>query len=115
MEGAKDEMALEEAEIHAETLQVRGETAAKIVEKICEKLEARGGQTPEEKEVVLLTDFDAEGERKERELKQALRERGVRISEPLRKAVKTLFGIRTVEQLPSALEKLGKKIGQNRD
>lgn len=103
VEGDKDEKALRNVGVRARVVKVRGLSVEKVVEKIVE--ESNG------KRVVLLVDFDREGKRKEKELKQALAELGFSAGDSVRKNFRELFRINTVEQLPYALQRIEKEIG----
>ena len=102
VEGVHDQKALAKAGVKAETVAVGANRLEDAIKKIGAK--ALG------KRVVLLTDFDAEGKRKEKELREALHSHGVRVDAITRRKVKRLFPISTIEQLPYALEKLEEEL-----
>ncbi|MGC8851345.1 MAG: toprim domain-containing protein [Candidatus Micrarchaeia archaeon] len=60
--------------------------------------------------VVLLTDFDLEGERKAAELKELLSLEGVRVDDRLRRDFRRLFGVRCVEEVGTAFERLQEEL-----
>lgn len=101
VEGKNDAGALAEAGVQCACVLVRGLKPERVVEKIFAQ---------EREKIVLLTDFDEEGERKEKELKRALAEAGLRPDDALRKKFRQLFRVNTVEQLPFALRRLEREI-----
>lgn len=102
VEGKNDAQALAEAGVQCNCVLVGGLKPEKVVEKIVAQ---------EREMIVLLTDFDDEGERKEKQLKRALAEAGLKADDGLRRKFRQLFRINTVEQLPFALRRLEKEIG----
>lgn len=58
------------------------------------------------KNVVILTDFDRGGDVKKEIISSKLIERGIYENYELRRKFKLLFGIITIEEVPSAFEKL---------
>lgn len=108
VEGKNDAEALAEAGVQCACVLMAGLKPEKVVEKIIgqgnEKIVAQ-----QREQIVLLTDFDDEGERKEKELKRALAEAGLKADDGLRRKFRRLFGINTVEQLPFALRRLEKE------
>ncbi len=61
--------------------------------------------------VVILTDYDSEGERKAAALEELLLAQPVKLDRGLRLRVKAVFGARTIEELPSSLERVKEEIG----
>ncbi len=59
-----------------------------------------------QKDAVILTDFDREGEVKKELISSVLIERGIREHDELRRKFKLIFGVKTIEDVPSAFEKL---------
>jgi|GEM_PF-1396514 len=92
VEGKHDEQALRKAGLHCQIVLVMGRTTQLVIEKL-----------PQNGNIILLTDFDEEGRRKEKDLKQALAQNGLKADEAARKNFRQLFRINTVEQLPYAL------------
>ena len=70
------------------------------------------GLVGKEGQVVLLFDFDQEGERKEKEYRELLYAAGIEVDLTLRKAFKAIFGVRTIESAPTALERILKEINK---
>lgn len=105
VEGAHDRDALDCLGIDAK---IAPEPAWRFVERHQDSLKG--------KEVVLLFDFDAEGVRKVHAFTEALFGAGITPRQDLRARVRRVFGVRTVEELPSRLEQIrtkGEKNGKN--
>lgn len=102
VEGKRDSLALQQAGIECRTLEV----AARGLQETIKKIGARALG----KRVVLLTDFDEEGKRLEKELRESLLSHGVKVEQGTRKNFRQLFRVNTVEQLPFALERLGQEL-----
>ncbi|HLD75788.1 MAG TPA: toprim domain-containing protein [Candidatus Norongarragalinales archaeon] len=98
VEGAHDRNALKSLGIEAT---IAFEPSWRFVERHQESLR--------KKEVVLLFDFDAEGIRKTHAFTEALFGAGITPRQELRSRVRSLFGVRTVEEIPARLEKIQTK------
>ncbi|MFH1106832.1 MAG: hypothetical protein V1787_02965 [Candidatus Micrarchaeota archaeon] len=95
VEGKNDERALREVGITAATVRAAGRT-----EKILEKATAIAAAG--NKKIVLLFDYDAEGRRKMTFFEEAFFNAGGRASVVEWRRLRELFGLRTVEDLPTA-------------
>lgn len=93
VEGKRDEQALRRVGVTSKII-LFGRSAAQTLR-----------QVESDCNVLLLYDFDEEGERKERQLREMLSP-FARVDSTLRKKFRSLFGCRTIEQLPSALRRL---------
>lgn len=60
------------------------------------------------KNAVILTDFDKEGEVKRKIISSVLLERNIIENEELRRKFKQIFGVKTIEEIPSIFEKITK-------
>ncbi len=105
VEGKRDQLALQKAGIQCLSVAVAGRKLEETIKKI--------GALALGKRVVLLTDFDEEGKRKEKELREALLHQGVKADIATRRNFRHLFRLSTVEQLPFALERLEKEVAGN--
>ncbi len=65
--------------------------------------------------VVLLFDFDEEGKRKAALFEERLSSEPVRINRHLRHTVRMLFGIRSIEELPTAHARVLQEIAESRE
>ena len=61
--------------------------------------------------VLLLFDFDPEGKRKAAEYEEILAASGFAVDRQGRKAFRALFRLRTLEELPHAMQEVEKEIG----
>jgi len=95
VEGKKDEKALRKAGVTSKIV-LFGKSAQSVVGAVA--ADCRNA-------VLLLYDFDEEGERKEKLLRELLAPFAT-VDGNLRKKFRQMFGCRTIEQLPSALKKL---------
>lgn len=59
-----------------------------------------------EKDAVILTDFDEEGEVKKNIISSVLLEKGMVEHDEYRRKFKLLFGVKTIEEVPPVFEKL---------
>ncbi|PIT85300.1 hypothetical protein COU36_04030 [Candidatus Micrarchaeota archaeon CG10_big_fil_rev_8_21_14_0_10_59_7] len=98
VEGKRDEAALRAAGVTAPIVLAGGRKA----ERVAEEAEAFG------KPVALLFDWDGEGERKTREYSELMG-----ADTRLRKKMKRLLGLRTVEELGFRLSEFEKKVNEN--
>lgn len=105
VEGKRDVLALQKAGVKCTTIAVAGKKLEDAIKKI--------GALALGKRVVLLTDFDGEGKRLEKELRTALLSHGVKADSATRSNFRQLFRINTVEQLPFALERLEQELANN--
>jgi 5S rRNA maturation endonuclease (ribonuclease M5) len=99
VEGKKDETALKEIGVTSEILHFAG-SPSNFVERLRASLES------ETQRVVLLLDYDEEGERKAGFLREVLSGEGFRLRNELRTLLKRLLGVRTIEEVPSAWRRL---------
>ncbi|MFH0973447.1 MAG: toprim domain-containing protein [Candidatus Micrarchaeota archaeon] len=111
VEGKRDERALRETLAPtAETVKAGGRSADAVARRAIEAVEEENKEEKEDKEkrkrIVVLTDFDAEGERRAAEITEALVAEGVAPDASLRRNFARLFGVRCVEAAPTALERL---------
>ncbi|MBI3588045.1 hypothetical protein HY995_04805 [Candidatus Micrarchaeota archaeon] len=98
VEGRRDEEALARLEIGAVACSSR-------------KPSSIAGGVAAGKKVVLLFDFDAEGERKNEQFARALQEEhGLEVDRNARRAFKALFGVKTIEEAPWAHQRLIEEI-----
>ncbi len=102
VEGKKDIGAISGAGISARVMAVSNRKPDSFAELIS------GGATGP---VLLLFDFDVEGRRKAAEYETALIGRGVPVDRQGRKAFRTLFRLRTIEELPHAMLEVELEIG----
>ncbi|MEK6924055.1 MAG: toprim domain-containing protein [Candidatus Micrarchaeota archaeon] len=105
VEGKRDEQALASVGVATQVVKFSGKPG-KIAETAAEAAAGR--------RVVLLYDFDDEGERKAAEMLELLQPIAA-VDRQLRKRFKQLFGCRTVEQLPHAIERLRKDINERKN
>ncbi|NYZ78240.1 toprim domain-containing protein [Candidatus Micrarchaeota archaeon] len=101
VEGKRDVAALREAKV-AEARIVQAVGSAERVANLVAEIAAQTGCS----RVVLLTDFDVEGKRRNAELSEALLAEGISANAVLRREFKRLFRVNRVEQLGFALERL---------
>ena len=119
VEGKRDERALRESGLapNAETVKCGGKNAFATARQALENKE-KDETNETKKRIVVLTDFDAEGERRAAEINEALASEGNASDASVRRDFRRLLGARCVEDAPSALERLEdeleKKIGKNR-
>lgn len=102
VEGLHDERALREIGVSAPI--VKANQRADLVAQ-------RAMEVADNREAVLLFDFDHEGERKMRECQSELRSLGVKCDSQSRVHLQWLTGIKHIEELPSALQELHKRFG----
>lgn len=116
VEGKRDERALRETLAPtAETVKAGGRSADAVARRAVEAFDdgrkKTGGELTAEKtaeqKIVVLTDFDAEGERHASEITDALNALGVAPDASLRRNFVRLLGVKCVEDAPTALERLG--------
>jgi 5S rRNA maturation endonuclease (ribonuclease M5) len=101
VEGKRDVAALREAGVgNARMVQAVG--SAERVANLVAKIALQTGR----KRVVVLTDFDVEGKRRNAELEEALLAEGISANAVLRREFKRLFRVNRVEQIGFALERL---------
>jgi 5S rRNA maturation endonuclease (ribonuclease M5) len=91
VEGKKDKVALEKLRF-GNILAISGKSNEKIIETIITK---RAGH------VVILTDFDKEGEKKHKELKRLFEKEGIKIDFTVRDNFKRTFKVRKIEEATS--------------
>lgn len=60
------------------------------------------------KNAVILTDFDEQGEVKRKIISSILLERSIIENDELRRKFKHIFGVKTIEEIPSIFEKITK-------
>ncbi len=101
IEGKRDERALRETGFapNAKTVKCGGKNADATARQAAEKRE--DGQR-----VVVLTDFDEEGERRASEITESLNALGEAPDASLRRNFRRLLGTRCVEETPCALARL---------
>ena len=112
IEGKRDERALRETLAPTtEVVKAGGRSADAVARRAIEAVEEENKAEKEEKNgrtnrnrIVVLTDFDAEGERRAVEINEALVAEGVAPDASLRRNFARLFGVRCVECVPCALE-----------
>ena len=92
VEGKHDVAALEELGVRAQFVCAHG-VPLRLVEKHVATCQKNG--------CVLLFDFDNEGKRKNSVFTELLQSLGVNPLQPIRTRIKRVFGVQTVEQLPS--------------
>jgi 5S rRNA maturation endonuclease (ribonuclease M5) len=97
VEGPKDAKALEITGCCTSTVMCGG----RRLEVVAENAAKQSNGMP----VLVLTDFDSEGERKAGVLETLLAAQPVKVDRQLRKRFRAVFGIRTIEELPAALER----------
>lgn len=103
VEGARDERALREIGVSSKIFHAVG-SPSKLVERIlgCPGSRAR--------RVVLLLDYDQEGERKARFFSEVLAGEGLRVDLDSRRLLRRLLGVRIVEEIPGAWRELIEEI-----
>ncbi len=114
IEGKRDERALRETLAPAaKAVKAGGRSADAVARRAIEAVEEENKEEKEEKKgrkdrnrIVVLTDFDEEGERRAAEITEALAAEGVAPDASLRRNFARLFGVRCVEAAPTALERL---------
>lgn len=99
VEGKRDERALQEIGVRAKIIRAAG-SPERVVSRA--RNEARASSAL----VALLFDFDEEGTRKTRFFEEAFLSEGIRVDSLLRKRVKQLFRVNTIEDLPFQYRKL---------
>jgi len=87
VEGKKDKKAFNSFGIF-DVFDISGKTLERLVESL-----------KKDKKYVILTDFDEEGERKNKEIRNILEKNKFKIDSQLRKIVKNSFGISKIEEL----------------
>lgn len=97
LEGPKDALALEQVTAGATTVLCGGLRLPVVAEKAAKQADGMP--------VLILTDFDTEGRRKAGELETLLAAQPVAVDRQLRKRFRAAFGVRTVEELPGALQR----------
>jgi 5S rRNA maturation endonuclease (ribonuclease M5) len=100
VEGKKDRKALEQFGFK-KILEISGKSLECLIEKL-----------KDEKSVVIMTDFDEEGEKKLSQLITFLRKYGVNVDTLLRKKFKSLFKIQKFEEL-SSINKITESLGDD--
>ncbi|MFH0971972.1 MAG: toprim domain-containing protein [Candidatus Micrarchaeota archaeon] len=98
VEGKNDLEALKELGIMGNVITATGKNE-QIVQRALSILESN-------QKLILLFDFDSEGERKTKFFRELFLNEGASADVEARKKVRMLFGIKTIEELPSAYAKL---------
>ncbi len=93
VEGKRDVIALEKIGVRTNVF---------TYEKFIRDKQIRG------KNAVILTDFDRGGETKKELISSALIEREITENDELRRKFKQIFGVKTIEDIPSIFEKITK-------
>lgn len=91
VEGKRDKVVLSDLG-WAPVLTISGKT----LENVADEVEEEGAR-----KVVILTDFDREGERKHKKLRKILERRKIRTDYYIRKKFKSLFEVHKIEELSS--------------
>ena len=100
VEGKKDRKALEPFGVK-KILEISGKSLEDIIDKL-----------KDEKSVIIMTDFDEEGEKKLSQLITFLTKYGIKADTSLRKKFKSLFKIQKFEEL-SSITKITKSLGDD--
>jgi len=105
VEGKRDAAALEEIGVKTEVIEAAGRKPERVVFLALKQLRPR-------QKLVLLLDYDAEGERKNREFTELLCAEGVVPDVRQRQNFRRLLGARRVEESVAALNKLEKELSE---
>ncbi|MEM0475377.1 MAG: hypothetical protein QW343_01120 [Candidatus Norongarragalinales archaeon] len=102
IEGKRDERALRESGLapSAQVVKAGGRNAGAVARRALE------AKKSDEQKIVVLTDFDEEGERRASEIREALNAEGAAPDAALRRNFARLFGVACVEDAPAALARL---------
>lgn len=106
VEGKHDSNALKVMGVSTEIVSAVGRT-----ERIVES--SKKASEMAEKKIALLFDFDAEGERKTSFFEEVFFRHDVNVDVRLRKEVRRLFRVRTIEELAGAYERMQEEIGES--
>lgn len=101
VEGKNDFKAMREAGIVGEIIQANGKTEV-IIKKVKEKIH--------ENDVVLLFDFDSEGERKTKYFSELFFSEDIKVNCNLRKALRSLLGFKTFEEFALKKQEFERKL-----
>lgn len=101
VEGKRDVLALQRTGFSGNILAINSRRA----EEFAAQLATEGAES-----VIVLTDFDSAGRKIGKRFTEALRAHGIRVDSESAKRMRWIFGIRTIEDLPSAVEKFEEKL-----
>jgi len=105
VEGKRDAAALEEIGVSAGVIEAAGRKPERVISVALSRLK------PKQK-VVLLFDYDAEGDRKAREFEELFSAEGIFCDGVRRKNFRRLLGVSQVEQSVAALEKIKQELSE---